>query len=78
MEQKEAERALMENITEHKRIERDNRQMAILPKHRDGDILIPFHKREMMPMKSCPDCKQTGILTINGLFGCPKCRHYFK
>lgn len=62
----------------HKRIERDPRQMAILPKERPGNILIPFHKREMMPMKDCPDCRKVGILALNGLFGCASCSHDFK
>lgn len=54
-----------------------NRHMAIHPHPQEGNILVPFHKPEMLPMKSgFPDCKQTGILTRNGkLFGCPRCRH---
>ena len=54
------------------------RQMAILPKTRPGHFIINFHKREMLPMKDCPDCKSVGILTLNGLFGCTECKHYFK
>ena len=57
--------------------ETDTRHLAVLPKRSDGDILIPFHKRELLPMKQCPDCKSVGILAINGMFGCPICRHYF-
>ena len=50
---------------------------AVLRIKPDGEILLSFHKREMMPMKQCIDCKQNGILALNGLFGCPRCRHYF-
>ncbi|MXV82377.1 hypothetical protein F4Z98_03305 [Candidatus Poribacteria bacterium] len=61
-----------------KRHHRRDRQMAILPKTRPGNFIINFHKREMLPMKDCPDCKSVGILALNGMFGCPDCRHYFK
>ena len=52
----------------------DNRRVAVLPVKRPGNILIPFHKRAMLPMKSCPDCKATGILALNGMFGCARWR----
>ena len=57
---------------------RADRQMAVLQVTRPGKILLPFCKRDIMPMKDCPDCKAIGILALNGnLFGCPRCRHYF-
>lgn len=58
----------------------DDRHMAIRPKTHPGDILLPFHRREIrFPMKQCPDCRKVGILALNGnLFGCPDCRHAFK
>lgn len=63
----------------NKRRKTDNRHMAIHPHQQEGNILVPFHKRAIMPMKPCPDCKSVGILTLNGnLFGCTRCSHDFR
>lgn len=50
----------------------------ILPKRgKQNQMFLPFHKRDILAMKPCPDCTKTGILTLNGMFGCTRCRHDF-
>ena len=61
-----------------KRQPKRHRHLAILGIKRPGKILLTFHRRELMPMKDCPDCKATGILALNGMFGCARCKHYFQ
>ena len=44
---------------------------------RDAKKHASFPKRDIMPMKPCPDCNTTGILAFNGMFGYPRCQYYF-
>lgn len=55
-----------------------DRRLCFLKERRGKQMLVSYHKRDAMAMKDYPDCEKTCILTINGMFGCLKCRHYFR